>query len=105
MLLIDEKERNRFMKTEIVLHDICKNYGKKEVLKHVTLTIPRGMFGLLGRNGAGRTTWMKILVTLLPANSGSISMCSVDINKRKEIRDMAQGTSSGFFHVWGNDRL
>ncbi len=76
------------MKTEIVLHDICKNYGKKEALKHITLTIPRGMFGLLGRNGAGKTTLMKILVTLLPANSGSISMCGVDINKRKEIRDM-----------------
>jgi len=76
------------METEITLQDVCKNYGKKEALKHIDLTIPEGMFGLLGRNGAGKTTLMKILVTLLPPDSGSISMCGVDIRSRKEIRSM-----------------
>lgn len=76
------------MKTEITLQDICKNYGKKEALKHIDLTIPEGMFGLLGRNGAGKTTLMKILVTLLPADHGEISMCGIDIKNRKEIRNM-----------------
>ena len=76
------------MKTEIVLQDICKNYGKKQALKHLNLTIPRGMFGLLGRNGAGKTTLMKILVTLLPADGGTVTVCGTDIRKRKEIRAM-----------------
>lgn len=81
-------ERGRQMITEITLQDICKNYGKKEALKHIDLTIPEGMFGLLGRNGAGKTTLMKILVTLLPADHGEISMCGIDIKNRREIRNM-----------------
>lgn len=76
------------MITEITLQDICKNYGKKEALKHIDLTIPEGMFGLLGRNGAGKTTLMKILVTLLPADHGKISVCGTDVRNRREIRNM-----------------
>lgn len=76
------------METEIILQDVCKNYGKKEALKHINLRIPAGMFGLLGRNGAGKTTLMKILVTLLPADNGKISICGVDSKKKKEIRNM-----------------
>lgn len=76
------------METEIILQDVCKNYGKKEALKHIDLQIPTGMFGLLGRNGAGKTTLMKILVTLLPADRGKISICGVDSKKKKEIRKM-----------------
>ncbi len=40
------------MDTEIVLKDLSKCYGKKQALRHVNLTIPQGMFGLLGPNGA-----------------------------------------------------
>lgn len=40
------------METEIRLEGVCKYYGKKQALKDVTMTIPSGMFGLLGRKGA-----------------------------------------------------
>lgn len=85
------------METEIILQDVCKNYGKKEALKHINLRIPAGMFGLLGRNGAGKTTLMKILVTLLPADSGKISICGVDSKKKKEIRNMVGYLPQEFF--------
>lgn len=89
------------MEQEIVLHDVCRNYGKKEALKHIDLTIPQGMFGLLGRNGAGKTTLMKILVTLLPPDQGSITMCGTDIRNRKEIRNMV-GYLPQDFSMYGN---
>jgi len=37
---------------EIVIKDLSKNYGEKQALRHVNLTISQGMFGLLGPNGA-----------------------------------------------------
>lgn len=46
------------------------------------------MFGLLGRNGAGKTTFMRILATLLSKTEGSIHMCGVPIENTKEIRNM-----------------
>lgn len=41
------------MKTEIVIKNLSKSYGKKQALRGVDLQIEKGMFGLLGRNGAG----------------------------------------------------
>ena len=58
------------METQICLDGVNKFYGKKQALKDIDLTIPQGMFGLLGRNGAGKTTLMKVMATLLPVNSG-----------------------------------
>ena len=44
------------------LKNVCKNYGDKEVLKDINLTIPRGkIIGLLGKNGTGKTTLIKLL--------------------------------------------
>ena len=37
---------------EIVIDNLSKKYGKKEAIKNLSLTIPSGMYGLLGRKGA-----------------------------------------------------
>ena len=44
------------MVNKIEISHVDKFYGRKKALKDVTLTINQGMFGLLGRNGAGKTT-------------------------------------------------
>ena len=42
--------------------DICKSFGEKVALDHVSLEIPKGkIFGLLGPNGAGKTTLIRII--------------------------------------------
>ena len=47
----------------ITTHNLIKNYGRIEALKGVTLTVNKGeIFGLLGQNGAGKTTMVKILL-------------------------------------------
>ena len=55
------------------LKNIDKSFGEKEVLKGVTFTAVGGKaFGLLGRNGAGKTTSIRILMNVFPADKGEI---------------------------------
>ena len=55
------------------LKNIDKSFGDKEVLKGVSFTAEGGKaFGLLGRNGAGKTTSIRILMNVFPANSGEV---------------------------------
>ncbi len=53
--------------------NLSKSYGKKQVLKNINLTIPRGkIVGLLGKNGTGKTTLIKLINDLLTATSGVV---------------------------------
>lgn len=53
--------------------NLNKNYGGKSVLKNVNLTVPRGkIIGLLGKNGTGKTTLIKLINDLLTPTSGEI---------------------------------
>jgi len=55
------------------LKNIDKSFGEKEVLKGVSFTAEGGKaFGLLGRNGAGKTTSIRILMNVFPANKGEV---------------------------------
>lgn len=57
----------------IQCRDVCKSFGEKTALDHVSLDIPRGrIFGLLGPNGAGKTTLIRIINRITIPNSGSI---------------------------------
>ncbi|MET9633350.1 ATP-binding cassette domain-containing protein [Lentzea sp. NPDC006480] len=57
-----------------------RSYGDHEVLKGVDLTVQRGtVFSLLGANGAGKTTMVKILSTLIRADAGSASVAGHDV--------------------------
>ena len=53
--------------------ELCKSYDKKEVLKNVNLKIPRDkIIGLLGKNGTGKSTLIKLINDLLTPTSGEI---------------------------------
>ncbi|MCD6090359.1 MAG: ABC transporter ATP-binding protein [Bacteroidales bacterium] len=58
----------------IKVEDLTKVYGKETVLNIPTLTINKGeSFGLVGNNGAGKTTFFRIILDLIRANSGFVS--------------------------------
>ena len=60
---------------ELELSNICKSFGEKEVLKGVSFRASGGKaFGFLGRNGAGKTTSIRILMDVFPADSGEVLM-------------------------------
>lgn len=64
----------------IVADDVCKSYGDHLVLDNVSLTVDQGtIFALLGPNGAGKTTLVRILSTLIPADSGSMRVAGHDV--------------------------
>lgn len=73
---------------EIVINNLSKNYGKKSALKNVSVTIHSGMYGLLGRNGAGKTSLMRIVATLSVPSSGEISMNGIPIKETTKIREI-----------------
>ena len=58
------------MKLDIV--NLCKSYGKKEVLKNIDFTFEEGkIYGLLGRNGAGKTTFFNSLNNDISIDDGT----------------------------------
>jgi undecaprenyl diphosphate synthase len=70
---------------ELHIRDVSKTYPNGvQALKDVTLTIPAGMYGLLGRNGAGKSTLMRILATLQEPDDGSIGLGDIDVVRQKE---------------------
>lgn len=73
---------------EIVIKNLSKNYGRKAVLKNVSVTIHSGMYGLLGRNGAGKTSLMRILATLSVPSGGEVSMNGISIKETGKIREI-----------------
>jgi ABC-2 type transport system ATP-binding protein len=63
----------------IEIRDLKRCFGKKVVLDGVSLTIPTGgVFGLLGGNGAGKTTVLRHTLGLLAAQSGSVRVFGLD---------------------------
>jgi ABC-2 type transport system ATP-binding protein len=71
------------MKKNIIqIKGIKKSYKDVEVLKGVDFEVEqRGIFALLGSNGSGKTTMIKIMATLLKADAGSIIINGFDIKK------------------------
>lgn len=57
----------------IEFRNVSKNYGQKQALKNVSLTIQPGeIFGLIGHNGAGKSTAIKSLVSIINPTEGEI---------------------------------
>ncbi|MCL2107637.1 MAG: ABC transporter ATP-binding protein [Oscillospiraceae bacterium] len=57
----------------IQLKQMTKSYGSKVVLEHIDLAIPRGaIVGLMGPNGCGKTTMMKIIAGMINDYSGIV---------------------------------
>ena len=79
------------MKKNIIqIKDVKKAYKEVEVLKGVDLEVEQGdIFALLGSNGAGKTTMIRIMATLLKADAGSVVINGFDIGKNpKDIRGL-----------------
>ena len=64
----------------IVFDRVCKRYGAHQALQDISFTVPKGqILGLLGQNGAGKTTAMNILTGCLAPSSGAVSVGGFDI--------------------------
>lgn len=67
--------------------EVCKNFGEKVALDHVSLSIPEGrIFGLLGPNGAGKTTLIRIINRITIPNSGAVLFNGAPITQQDVVR-------------------
>ena len=70
---------------ELLIQNLSKTYANGvKALDNVTLSIPQGMYGLLGQNGAGKSTLMRTIATLQDADSGSVQLGDIDVLQNRD---------------------
>ena len=72
----------------IEVNNVSKHYGKIQALKDVSFSVQKGeVFGLIGPDGAGKTTMFRILCTLLQPENGTATVDGYDVvSQMKEVR-------------------
>ena len=88
---------------QLTISDVSKTYSNGvRALNDVSLTIPQGMFGLVGPNGSGKTTLMRTIATLQAPDCGSARLGEVDVLADKEAVRRVLGYLPQEFGVYPN---
>lgn len=66
---------------ELCLNEVTKKYGDKVALDHFSYNFSRGIYGILGANGAGKSTMMNLITDNLRRDGGSITYDGADVRK------------------------
>lgn len=70
------------MENIIEVNNLVKNYGNIKAVKNISFTVKKGaFFAFLGENGAGKSTTINVLCTVLEKTSGDIKICGYDLDK------------------------
>lgn len=86
----------------IEVHDAERRFGDFYAVKNVSFDVKRGeIFGLLGANGAGKTTMFRMLCGLLPASGGTLQVVGVDVRKTAAAARARIGYMSQKFSLYG----
>jgi ABC-2 type transport system ATP-binding protein len=85
----------------IKIQHVSKSYKEVQALKDISFEVNKGeLFGLIGPDGAGKTTLMRILITLLNPDEGSVRMAGLDVvDDYKKIRQIV-GYMPGRFSLY-----
>jgi len=87
----------------IEVKDLQRRFGKFYAVKDVTFNVKRGeVFGLLGANGAGKSTTFRMLCGLLPPTGGGLSVAGVDIRRAAASARARIGYMSQKFSLYGS---
>lgn len=69
--------------TILKLTDVCKDFGKKKILKNLSFQVNKGeIVGFLGPNGAGKSTTIKIISKLVAPTSGTVEVAGRPITSK-----------------------
>ncbi len=85
----------------VSVNNINKSYGAIQALKNLSFEVEQGeIYGIIGPDGAGKTSLFRILTTLLPADSGSATVDGLDVVKDyRKIRNII-GYMPGKFSLY-----
>ena len=87
----------------IELHNISKSYGKVHALHDVSFSVDKGeLFGLIGADGAGKTSLFRILTTLILADKGTAMVDGNDVVKDYKAIRKSVGYMPGRFSLYGD---
>lgn len=88
---------------ELRIENVSKTYSNGvRALDNVSLTVPTGMFGLVGPNGSGKTTLMRTIATLQEPDEGTVRLGEIDVLKEKEAVRRVLGYLPQEFGVYPN---
>ncbi|MGE7947588.1 ATP-binding cassette domain-containing protein [Lysinibacillus sp. NPDC093688] len=69
----------------VKVENLTKNYGKKAVLKGIDFTAKKGeIIGVIGKNGAGKSTFLENLMTIKDYNDGKVIVFGNNLQKNNE---------------------
>ncbi len=86
----------------VEVKDIYRYFGAFAAVKNVTFSVRKGeIFGLLGANGAGKSTTFRMLCGLLPSSSGTLRVAGVDLRKTAPAARARIGYVSQKFSLYG----
>ena len=94
----------------IEIKGLTKNFGKKQALKGLTMTVPKGaIYGFIGENGSGKSTTEKLICGLMHPTSGQIKLfgkahTEEDVRAKMGVLIEAPGCFPGLT-VWNNMKL
>ena len=87
----------------IEVRDLQRRFGSFYAVKGVTFSVTRGeVFGLIGANGAGKSTTFRMLCGLLPATAGNLSVAGVNLRRAPAAARARIGYMSQKFSLYGN---
>jgi len=70
----------------IQLRNVCKQFGQNHAVEDLTLEVPAGeIYGLLGHNGAGKSTAIGIMLGQVWPTSGTVNICGYDVTARRRL--------------------
>lgn len=85
----------------IEIHNLSKSYGKVHALKDVSFEVKQGeLFGLIGPDGAGKSTLFRLLTTLLSPDEGSATVDGLDIVRDYRLIRSRVGYMPGRFSLY-----
>ena len=91
------------MATAIALTNVSKSYGPSPALNGLTFEVPRGeMFGLIGPDGAGKTTAIRLICGLLHPDGGTLRVLDLDPVKQHKALTHKVGYLSQRFSLYGD---
>ena len=89
--------------TVISVERLSRSFGDFQAVKAISFDVKRGeVFGLLGANGAGKSTTFRMLCGLLPASAGHLQVAGKDLRKAAASARARIGYMSQKFSLYGN---
>ena len=83
------------------IHNLSKSYGKVQALKNISFEVQQGeLFGLIGPDGAGKSTLFRLLTTLLNPDEGSAKIDGLDMVKDYRLIRSRVGYMPGRFSLY-----